>query len=85
MYLRIGMVPVQGDKMACSCEKSTRATAAHVGRAARAKPGEKWEAVLPSGQVQTYDLPWQARNAVAMLGGRVRRVTVPIPPDGPSA
>jgi len=69
--------------MACSCQKSNQAVSALGAKAtAKAKPGEQWEAVLPSGKVMTFDLRWQAQAAVARLGGRTRRVTIPQPSAG---
>lgn len=64
--------------MACSCSKSSKATAASVHMATPPTPGVTWEAVFPSGTVQSFPARWQADRAVAMLGGRVRRVTTKV-------
>lgn len=44
-------------------------------RARGTQPGVSWEVVYPNGTVQGFSAEWQADQAIAMAGGRKRRVT----------
>lgn len=63
--------------MACACggSKGAQALASLARQAVPAAPGEQWEVVFPGGGTQTFDAQWQADRAIALLGGRKRRIT----------
>lgn len=72
--------------MACACGGKKSGSPSKLAAQVRgSEPGVQWEWVKDDKVIQTFAAKWQAEHAVAMAGGRTRRVTSkPTNPKGKS-
>lgn len=61
--------------MGCGCGGAKTGLSTLAKQTRKAQPGVQWEVVYPSGTTTLFDAEWQADQAIAMAGGRKRRIT----------